>query len=595
MRSLSIGIRVTLITILSSVVTVVAVLLLAYHGLVSDFENVLTQRQILETEQAARAVDQELQIRLDALNTFASFLSDGDERLPLPLILNILGRQTGLERYFQGGLLVFDDQATAIAENLFVPNRVGTNYKDRPHFQQALGEREALISRPIIGRTTGLPLLSFLAPIKSDDGDLLGLAGGTINLAESGIIPASFGENTDTIFRVLDTNHFIQVDSLSPDSPMLTLPPPGENAMIDAALSGITSGIVEDERGQRWVYATRHLERVGWIFLRAEPYDRVTGPAWASFNTFVYWSMAALAILIVLAWWLARASTRPLARMSSNIRTMITSNQQTRRLAPDGPMETRELAQAFNELMEAREHLDQMKDQFVSTVSHELRTPLTSINGSLKLLHSGATGELPDKARSITDIALRNGEQLQRLISDLLDFNKVIAGKLPVYPEALSLANAIQQAADGNRVMAKQYGVELSSPPAEQPIKLWADPQRLRQILDNFISNAIKFSPGGGQIRITSQPLMDQRVRVVVSDQGQGVPADFVPVLFERFEQARSIARSSRAGTGLGLAICRELAHLMGGEVGYYYQDGAHFWVELPETPADTENHHAGT
>lgn len=595
MKTLSLGLRVTLLTITTSITAVTAVLLIAYNGVVQDFENVLTQRQLLETESAARMVDQELQIRLDALHAFSEFLTDGDRLLPTLRISELLGRQDRLNAYFRAGLLVFDENGVAIAENLFVPNRIGTSYADRPHFRKAIGSRRPVVSRPIIGRTTGLPLLSFLAPIESDEGDLLGLAGGVINLAASGVIPETLEEEGDVISKILDTNHFTQVDSLRPGTPMPDLPPPGEDAIIDAALSGVSTGIAEDATGKRWVYATKHLDRVGWLFLRAEPYDRVTGPARASFSSFLQLSVLVILVISILAWIAAKTATVSLETMSLRIRDMIQKTSGHRRLPPKGPPETRNLALAFNQLMEERESLDEMKDQFVSTVSHELRTPLTSINGSLKLLSAGAAGTLPEKAQEMLTIALRNSDQLQHLISDLLDFNKALVGKLSVYPCTIDMHEALSQAVDGNRGMAHSYGIECSYKVAPHAAKVWADEQRLRQVLDNFLSNAIKFSPEGSTVNVVGEATGYDMIRITVSDQGNGVPESFLPRLFDRFSQADSVSRHSRSGTGLGLAICRELAELMEGEVGYYYRAGAHFWIELPCPGSNTEVLHENT
>jgi signal transduction histidine kinase len=236
-----------------------------------------------------------------------------------------------------------------------------------------------------------------------------------------------------------------------------------------------------------------------------------------------------------------------------------------------------------------------MKDQFVSTVSHELRTPLTSINGSLKLLSAGAAGTLPEKAQEMLTIALRNSDQLQHLISDLLDFNKALVGKLSVYPCTVDVKEALSQAVDGNRGMAHSYGVECSYNVAPHAAKVWADEQRLRQVLDNFLSNAIKFSPEGSTVNVVGEATDYDMIRITVSDQGNGVPESFLPRLFDRFSQADSVSRHSRSGTGLGLAICRELAELMEGEVGYYYRAGAHFWIELPCPGSNTEVLHENT
>ncbi|SNC62975.1 Signal transduction histidine kinase [Marinobacter sp. es.048] len=586
MKSLSLGTRIALITILTSAVTVLILLGTAYNELLRDFERVLSQKQSIETRALSDEVNRSLESRVTALQAFAATLTDGEKLINQSRIENLLGRQSSLSDYFQEGLLVFNHNAVAIVENTFVPGRIGTSYADRSHFQRAITEREPVISSPIIGRRTGLPLLSFLAPIESDDGDLLGFAGGIINLEQSDVIPADSANDRNTLFMVLDTERFIQVDSLSSNAPMPELPPPGENLIVDAALSGVTSGVVSDADGQKWIYATEHLQRVGWMFLRAVPYEMATRPAWASFQKFLLISVFATLLLAAAALALTRAATRPLELMSRKMRVMTRDGSISGRVSESGPPEVRNLATAFNTLMNEREGLDRLKDEFVSTVSHELRTPLTSVNGSLQLLRSGAAGELPPKASAMVDVAFRNSEQLQHLISDLLDFNKAVAGRMPIFPEEVSAPKAIADVCESNSVMAKHYRVPLE-PDGSEDHRLIADPVRLRQILDNFVSNAIKFSPAGGSVRVWSASSQDGQIRITVADEGDGVPETFEARLFQRFEQAESGTDRARAGTGLGLAITRELARLMGGEVGYYYDNGAHFWVDLPASKSE--------
>jgi len=581
-KNLSFGSRFAVIAVCSTVLTVGLLATTAYQQLVADFEEALTNRQQLETEAYANQVNQRLQLRLAALGALAAQMTDGDTLLPADALTNMLQRQTLLTEYFDLGLLVFDANAVAIAEDRYVENRLGTSYADRPHFQAAIANRTPYISRPIIGRTTGIPLVSFLYPITSDQGQLLGFAGGIINLAETNLLPEPSNLLGDATFKVLDTKHFTRVDSLDPDNLMPDLPDPGESRLIDTALSGITSGTVTDETGKRWMYATQHLERVGWLFLRATPYEEAIAPAKASFAQFIAISVMVLLVMTILVLAFSRTVSGPLEKMAKKMRRMTEHMDNPGRLKESGAPEIRSVARAFNQLMDEREALDELKTHFVSNVSHELRTPLTSINGSLKLLASGKTGELPAKANAMVDVAMRNSEQLQRLISDLLDFNKATAGQLVVTPEPLSLPQILQEASSATESYARTHDVHLKVADAPD-LTLRADPHRLRQILDNFISNACKFSPAGTTVTLMSEPTRAGYVRIVVADQGNGVPERFLPYLFQRFAQAEAGSSRANAGTGLGLAICQGLAHLMGGEVGYYYQNGAHFWVELPE------------
>lgn len=581
MKNLSFGSRFAFIAVCSTILTVALLAATAYQQLVADFEEVLTQRQRLETETYAQRVNQRLQARLSALGALASQMTDGEKLLPTDTLENLLQRQTILKDYFDLGLLVFSANAVAIAEDRHVEGRLGTSYADRPHFRAAMKNGIPYISHPVIGRTTGALLISFLYPIHSNGGELLGFAGGIIDLDHTQLLPEPGGLLEDAVFQVLDTKHFTRVDSVSPDNLRPDLPEPGESALIDAALSGITTGVTKDHTGQRWIYATQHLERVGWLFLRAVPYNQALAPARASFTQFVTISVIVLLAMTTLVLGLSRTVSRPLEQMTAKMRRMSEHMDNPGRLEERGAPEIRSVARAFNRLMDEREALDNLKNHFVSNVSHELRTPLTSINGSLKLLASGKTGPLPDKAGTMINVALRNSEQLQRLISDLLDFNKALAGELAVQPKPLRVQEVLEEACSATASYADSHNiqVQVGALPATQ---VMADPHRLRQILDNFISNACKFAPAGTPVTLSAELRPENRARLIVTDQGAGVPEHFRARLFQRFAQAESHASRAQAGTGLGLAICQELAHLMDGEVGYDYFDGAHFWVELP-------------
>ena len=217
----------------------------------------------------------------------------------------------------------------------------------------------------------------------------------------------------------------------------------------------------------------------------------------------------------------------------------------------------------------------------MSSVSHELRTPLTSLTGALKLLTSGVTGQLNDKSQNMASLALRNGERLQLLVSDLLDFNKLSDGSLKVRIQSEAIQPILYSAIEDNNTMAAEHHVRLVSDSAELP-HLLCDKHRLRQILDNYISNAIKFSPQESVVTISARLNSAGGVRITVSDQGSGVPDSFADSVFKRFAQAETGTTRSVKGTGLGLAICAELAQLMNAEVGYYNNQGAHFWVDIP-------------
>ncbi|HKK56466.1 sensor histidine kinase [Marinobacter sp.] len=584
MLTVSLGSRLAIIIVFFSLTAIVAVALTAHRALSRDFEATLIEQQAYETERISDQVDRSLQVRLALLEALSVTLTDGDRLLSRPEINTFMARQSGLRELFSNGLLVLDEDATAIAEDTFVPDRVGTNYADRPHFARALETREPVISRPIIGRTTGLPLLAFVVPIESDEGNLLGFLTGSIDLARTSLVSAEARASSSrhkAQFLVIDTSNLLYVDSGEEDDGIRPLPDPGASPLIDTAMSGMSLGEITLKNGAELIYATSHLERLGWLFIRAVPKALAKAPATESFRQFLLISLGLMLFTIPLSYLVTRSAMAPLQRMTRRIRDMSAADPGSDRLEAKGPPEVRNLATAFNKLLDERDDIAKMQDDFISNVSHELRTPLTSLNGALRLMTSGTTGRLPQKAAEMSQLALRNGQRLQLLIADLLDFNKLKAGELELNLETQPLAPLITQAIAGNETIARERGIGFTEH-CEPGILLTTDSHRLRQILDNLISNAIKFSPQQGVVVIAAESTATDKVRITVSDQGNGLPEHFIPRLFERFAQAEVGTSRASKGTGLGLAICRELTLLLGGKIGAYNDDGAHFWVELP-------------
>lgn len=225
--------------------------------------------------------------------------------------------------------------------------------------------------------------------------------------------------------------------------------------------------------------------------------------------------------------------------------------------------------------------IDQMKNQFVSTVSHELRTPLTAISGSLGLISGGALGPIPPAMAGLLDMAHTNSQRLNHLINDLLDMDKLAAGKMKLHMLEQPLAPILQQALEANQSYAQQYEVQLIAGQIDA-VSIVIDAQRLGQILSNFLSNAAKFSYPGSNVTLSAIKQGTQ-VKISVTDTGQGIPEAFHHTLFEKFSQVDSTSTRKHEGTGLGLAISRDLTERMGGKIGFVSKPdkGSTFWCQF--------------
>ncbi|WP_116809264.1 ATP-binding protein [Steroidobacter cummioxidans] len=230
-----------------------------------------------------------------------------------------------------------------------------------------------------------------------------------------------------------------------------------------------------------------------------------------------------------------------------------------------------------------RREVERMKSEFVSTISHELRTPLTSIGGSLALISGGAAGEIPQKAARLVGIARQNSERLIRLINDILDLEKAEAGKLDFALKVRSLRAEVASAAEFNRGFAQGLGVAIELEDGDDADVL-IDSDRLTQVLTNLISNAAKFSPPGGVVRIRLDRERPACVRVTVSDNGPGIPPEFCERIFQKFAQADASDSRAKGGTGLGLSIAKTITEKLGGRIGFDTTPGkgTSFYIILP-------------
>ena len=236
----------------------------------------------------------------------------------------------------------------------------------------------------------------------------------------------------------------------------------------------------------------------------------------------------------------------------------------------------------FNDITE-RKKVELIKNEFISTVSHELRTPLTSVRGSLGLLVGGAAGKLPDQAKTLVEIANKNTERLLLLINDILDIEKIESGKMVYNYNILQLNEFLEAAIQANNAYGQQFGIRFVVTQCPKQISIYADEDRLIQVMNNLLSNAAKFSTRGGQVEI-SAVRRGHKIRISVTDNGQGIPQSFQKKVFEKFAQADASDTRAISGTGLGLSISRAIIEQHGGRIDFISRVnlGTTFFFDLP-------------
>ena len=227
------------------------------------------------------------------------------------------------------------------------------------------------------------------------------------------------------------------------------------------------------------------------------------------------------------------------------------------------------------------ERNSRIKDEFLATLSHELRTPLNAVLGWVQVLKSGS---LPEGTAQAVDAIARNSRAQAKLIDDLLDMSRIVSGKLRLEVQSVDLAPIVRMTIESALPAADAKGIRIEQvlDPHAGPVK--GDPSRLQQIVWNLLSNAVKFTSRGGRVHVHLERV-NSHCEITVSDTGRGIPADFLPYVFDRFRQQDASSTRAEAGLGLGLAVVKQLVEHHGGSVAAKSDGegrGATFIVRLP-------------
>ncbi|HEY9716978.1 MAG TPA: HAMP domain-containing sensor histidine kinase [Trichormus sp.] len=242
-----------------------------------------------------------------------------------------------------------------------------------------------------------------------------------------------------------------------------------------------------------------------------------------------------------------------------------------------------EMAAALKEAEQRRAAVEKLKQEFLSMVTHDLRTPLTSVRAALTILGTGAHGQLNQNGQETLDDAEANVVRLINLINDLLDIDKLESGKFELDIDEVALTSVVQRSISAVEGYAKQQQVNIVSAVDDTGL-IYADGDRLVQVLVNLLSNAIKFSRASQTVTLRAHPISEQEYQFAVIDEGRGVAPEVKDKIFRRFEQATIEDSKELGGSGLGLAICKAIVEEHHGTIGVdsEFGKGSTFWFRIP-------------
>jgi len=293
------------------------------------------------------------------------------------------------------------------------------------------------------------------------------------------------------------------------------------------------------------------------------------------------------AVALAIALILTRAIARPIAQIDGAIRQLGGADF-ARPIEVRGPEDLRYLGLRLDWLRRRLDEFETQKNRFLRHVSHELKTPLTALREGAELLHDEVGGSLTPVQRQVVTIMRDNSIKLQRLIEELLDYQRALHAAASLEMQTLRLDELVAETARAHQLAAAKKGLRLRI--EAEGATLEADPEKLRSVVDNLISNAVKFTPPGGTITVRAAANSSSgEAEIDVVDSGPGVPAEERESIFNLFFRGRTKTDSSVKGSGLGLAIARELVEAHGGHIAVVGGGpGGHFRVTLPRRSART-------
>ncbi|HET7339887.1 MAG TPA: ATP-binding protein [Methylomirabilota bacterium] len=485
---------------------------------------------------------------------------------------------------------------TPLMHTLITPGGAVPPDPDLPTLRATVATRQPAISSLALGPVTHQLGFGVRVPVVRD-GAVRYVLTATLGARAMAAALASQHGAPDRIAVLYDRNDAIIYRTVNAERLIGTLVTPRLAEQSRGRQTGKLDDVNREGTPVRSVFQRSPLS--GWVVAVGIPRRVLYAPERRSLTTIFAAGLAVIGLSAGLALVIERRIRRPIAALTTAV-------QAVGRGEPPGAAvgKLREVTEAFGALERAaalltERHQTQVaaraeaeassraKDQFLAVLSHELRTPLNAVFGWARMLRAGQL-DATATARALEAIE-RNAHAQVQLIDDLLDVSRVVSGKMRLDVQPVDLVSVVEAALDAVRpaAAAKDLRLQTVLDPKAGPVT--GDPARLQQVVWNLLINAVKFTPRGGRIQVHLQRI-NSHVEIVVSDSGQGIAADVLPFIFDRFRQADSSSTRAHSGLGLGLALVKHLAELHGGGVEAQSAGegrGATFVVKLPLSLAD--------